>query len=148
VAIWGRDANVVAAEHHLASTPCGFGTPFEALLKRRGKIILLGTDISVLTFFHLLEEMLEPQLPFSPFTREVFHLQSKTRDGQILDTNCRLYEPAVSRRRNLYKMVPYLRNRDAWREARLGGMKVTVLAAVDVLEVVRSMTLHGVQCYD
>lgn len=148
VAIWGHDANAVAAAHHLAQTPCGVGTPFEALLKRHGKIVLLGTDIGVLTFYHMLEEILERELPVAPFTEEVFHLRSKTREGLILDTNCRLFEPAVSRRRNLYKMVPYLKKSGAWREARVGGLKITVLAAADVDEVVRSMSKQGIYCYD
>lgn len=148
VAIWGRDANAIAAGHHLAGTPCGIGTPFESLLKRHGKIVLLGTDISVLTFFHMLEEVLEHELPVAPFTKEVFHLRSKTREGQILDTNCRLFEPAVSRRRNLHKMVPYLKKSGMWREARVGGLKIIVLAAANVDEVVRSMNKQGINCYD
>lgn len=148
VAMWGNDANAIAFGHHLARTPCGAGTPFEALRKRRGKIVLLGTDISVLTFFHTLEEILEPELTVAPFTEEIFHLRSKAADGQILDTNCRLFDPAVSRRRNLHKMVPYLKRSGAWRAARVGGLKITVLATTDVEEVVRSMSKKGVQCYD
>lgn len=148
VAIWGHDASVIAAGHHLAATPCGVGTPFEALLKRRGKIVLLGTDISVLTFFHMLEEILERELPVTPFTDEVFQLRSKSRDGQILDTNCRLFEPAVSKRRNLYKMVPYLKKAGAWREERVGGLKIIVLAAADVGDVVSGMNKEGIYCYD
>ncbi|PIY28612.1 MAG: hypothetical protein CO105_15290 [Comamonadaceae bacterium CG_4_9_14_3_um_filter_60_33] len=148
VAIWGADASVVAAGHHLAGTPCGVGSPFDALLKRRGKIVLLGTGMGVLTFFHMLEEVLESQLPASPFTAEVFHLQSKTRNGEILETHCRLYDPAVSKRRNLHKMVPYLKKSGVWREGRVGGLTIIVLAAADVDEVVRSMTNQGVYCYD
>ena len=148
VAIWGKDASVIAAGHHLAGTPCGVGTPFEALLRRNGKILLLGTDISALTFFHMLEELLERELPESPFTDEVFHLRSKTQDGQILDTNCRLFDPAVSRRRNLYKMVPYLKKSGAWRQARVGGLTIVVLAAADVVKVVRGMNRQGIYCYD
>jgi len=148
VAIWGADASTVADGHHLASTPCGVGTPFEALLKRRGKIVLLGTDIGVLTFFHMLEEVLEPDLPLPPFTTEVFHLQSRTRDGQIVETNCRLFEPAVSKRRNLHKISPFLKKAAAWREARVGGVRIIVLAAADVEQAVRGMHKQGVYCYD
>ncbi|OGB11626.1 MAG: hypothetical protein A3E79_07980 [Burkholderiales bacterium RIFCSPHIGHO2_12_FULL_61_11] len=148
VAIWGHDASMIAAGHHLASTPCGVGTPFDALLKRQGKIVLLGTDIGVLTFFHMLEEILEHELPVTPFTDEVFHFQSRGKDGQILDTNCRLFEPAVSKRRNLHKVVPYLKKSGAWREARVGGLKIIILAAADVDEVVRSMSKQGIYCYD
>lgn len=148
VAVWGHDADAIAAGHHLAHTPCGAGTPFEALLTRDGKIVLLGTDIGVLTFFHLLEEMLESEFPVAPFTQEVFHLCSKTRDGVMLETSCRLFEPAVSQRRNLHKMVPYLKKAGAWREAKVGGLKVTVLAATAVAQTVRQMLQQGVYCYD
>ena len=148
VAMWGRDANAVAADHHLARTPCGVGTPFEALLKRQGKIVLLGTDISVLTFYHLLEELIEHELPVSPFTAERFHIQSKNREGQILDTHCRLYEPTVSKRQNLHKLVPRLKEAGAWREARVGGVRITVLAAADVEAVVRNMSEQGIYCYE
>ncbi len=148
MAVWGRDANLVAHGHHLAKTPCGVGTPFEALLKRQGKIILLGTDISVLTFFHMLEEALESDFPVAPFTEEVFHLNSKTRDGEILSTSCRLFEPSVSRRRNLHKMVPYLKKAGAWHQSKVGGLEITVLGAANVDKAVRGMIKQGVYCYD
>ena len=148
VALWGRDAGAIAAGHHLARTPCGVGTPFKALLKRNGKIILLGTDIGVLTFFHLLEETFEAELPVAPFTQEEFMLRSKTRDGMLLETRCRLFDPTVSRRRNLHKMVPYLKKAGAWREAKVGGLQVTVLSADAVAQTVRQMIQQGVFCYD
>jgi len=148
LAIWGDDANAIAADHYLSRTPCGVGTPFEALLRRHGKIVLLGTDISALTYYHLLEEVIENELPLRPFTEEVFHLRSKTRDGLILYTDCRLFDPAVSRRRNLYKMVPYLKQSGAWRQARVGGLKITALTAAEVDEIVRNMAKKGIYCYD
>ena len=148
VAIWGQDAAGIAEGHHLARTPCGLGTPFDALRQRQGKIVLLGTGINVLTYFHLLEEVLEAELPVSPFTEEVFHLQSKTRGGEILDTHCRLFDPAVSRRRKLEKLVPYLKAAKAWREARVGGLTIVVLQASAVEEVVRNMHKQGVYCYE
>lgn len=148
VAIWGFEANSVAAGHYLAQTPCGVGTPFEALLTRRGKIILLGTDISAMTFFHLLEEMYEHKLSVAPFTSEIFHLRSRGGDGQILDTHCRLFDPAVSRRRNLYKMIPHMKKSQTWHESRVGSLKIIALNAADVESVVQRMNQQGVDCYD
>jgi len=148
VALWGKDAHTVSAGHHLARTPCGVGTPFAALLKRRGKIIMLGTDISVLTFYHTLEELMEQDLPQTPFTQEVFHLSSKTREDLIISTDCQLFAPAMSMRRNLHKMTPYLKKSGAWREARVGGLKVITLAATDVEAVVLQMNQQGIHCYD
>jgi len=148
VAIWGADAAAVADGHHLAATPCGAGSPFDALRKRQGKIVLLGTDIAVLTYYHLLEELLEHELPLRVFTEEVFTLRAKVADGAELQWQGRLFDPAVSRRRNLHKIVPGLKQAGAWREAQVGGLKIVVLAAADVEREVRSMCARGVHCYD
>lgn len=148
VAIWGADAASIAAGHHLAATPCGAGTPFDSLRQRQGKIVLLGTGIGVLTYYHLLEELLERDLPLKPFTEEVFTVRCRTRDGAELETRCRLFEPAASKRRNLHKMVPGLKKAGAWREARVGGLSLVVLAAADVEREVRSMSERGIYCYD
>jgi aminoglycoside 3-N-acetyltransferase len=148
VACWGEEGAAVAQGHHLSATPCGRGTPFEALLQRRGKVLLLGTDISVLTFYHHLEEVFEKDLPASPFTKEVFTLRSKTVDGTIVETRCRLYEPTMSRRRNLYKLVPYLKKHGAWRERRVGRLRIAVLQATGVESALREMHKQGVYCYD
>ena len=82
VAVLGRPANDIVYEHYRSVTPCGVASPFGRLHERQGKILLLGTDISVLTFYHTVEELLEDSFPVSPFTKEVFHLYSKDDAGQ------------------------------------------------------------------
>ena len=148
IACWGADAALAAHGHHLSETPCGRGTPFEVLLQRRGKILLLGTDISVLTFYHHLEAIFEKDLPASPFTDEAFLLRSKTAEGEIVETRCRLYAPAMSRRRNLHKLVPYLKKLGAWREGRVGRLHIAVLQATGVEAAMREMNQRGIYCYD
>ena len=148
VAIWGREANAVAANHHSAKTPCGAGTPYTRLLARNGKILLLGADISSLTFYHSVEEILEERFPVSPFTAEEYVLMSRLVDGTLVITNTRLYEPSVSKRRNLYKLVPHLKRRGAWYERRLGRMNVVLLNAREVLDTVGDMANKGIFCYE
>lgn len=148
IACWGEDADIVARDHHLSGTPCGRGTPFEALLLRDGKIVLLGTPIDVLTFYHHLEEIFEKDLPASPFTDEVFTLRSRTADGDIVMTRSRLYDPAMSRRRNLRKLVPHLKKQAAWREGRVGRLGIVVLQVTGVAHAVREMNRRGIHCYD
>lgn len=148
VALWGSDAASVAAGHHLARTPCGQGTPFDTLRLRQGKILLLGASIESLTFYHCLEEFFEGQLPLSPFTKKVFSLRSKAWDGEILETHCRLFEPVVSRHRNLRKLIPPLRRLGAWNETRVGRLRVTVLTAADIERAMHDMIQQHIYCYD
>jgi hypothetical protein len=66
----------------------------------------------------------------------------------LVETQTRLFEPAVSRRRNLDKLIPYLERRNAWHEARVGRLDIVVLTAADVLECARAMAAEGSYCYD
>lgn len=148
VAVWGANADAIAAGHHEARTPCGQGSPFARLLEHAGKILLLGADITSLTFFHTIEEIIEPELPASPFTQQTYRLASRRQDGSLVETETRLFEPAVSRRRNLRKLVPELKRLGAWRERRIGGLSLILLSAESVYATVAGMAKRGVYCYD
>jgi aminoglycoside 3-N-acetyltransferase len=148
VAVWGRDAAALIEGHHSATTPCGRDTPFARLLERQGKILLMGTDIGVLTFYHTIEDLLEHELPLEPFTAEIFNLHCRDRLDNILATRTRLFEPTTSRRRNLNKLVPELQRTGAWRERRVGRLQIIALHTVDVLAAVNAMAKRGEYCYD
>jgi len=148
VAIWGDEAPALAGDHHTASTPCGQGSPYAKLLERDGKVLLAGTDIGCLTLYHTFEEALEQKLPSSPFTSTAFTLSSRLRDGSMLVTTTRLFEPAISRTRNLTKLVPELKRDGAWREIRIGGLNLVLLRARDIRDAVFALAVRGIYCYD
>jgi aminoglycoside 3-N-acetyltransferase len=148
VAVAGERAEQLVEGHFQADTPCGKGSPFARLLDVSGKILLLGTDIGVLTFYHTVEELLEKKLPASPFTTEIFSLQSRDYSGNLVTTRTRLFDPGMSRRRNLGKLVPELRQARAWREAGVGNLKMVLLDAQSVLAAAENMADRGTYCYD
>jgi aminoglycoside 3-N-acetyltransferase len=148
VAAWGAYADEMVALHHEAATPCGRKSPFGRLLDHDGKILFLGTGIGVMTFFHSVEEILEAQMPFSPFTKDVFTLESQDEHGNSIVTQTRLFDPQYSRRRNLGKLEYALKQRKWWNELRLGGMQTVLLRADQVLKARQELAQRGVYCYD
>lgn len=148
VAAWGAHAEALTRDHHRAATPCGAGSPYLRLLDYDGKILLLGTGVTAFTFYHGVEELLEPELPFSPFTAEVFHLTSRDRDGTILPTTTRLFDPGWSRRRDMTTLVPVLTRRGDWRAATVGRLDVVLLRCRDVVDACRALAKDGMYCYD
>lgn len=148
IAVWGGDAQAVAADHHLAQTPCGAPSPLRQLLDRDGKILLLGVDIAVLTFFHTLEEILEDRLPVKPFTEQRFELTVLDGQGAPAACHTRLYEPAVSRRRRLGKLADELRRQGLWHERKVGGLSMVLLLARDVLKATEALLERGIACYE
>ena len=101
-----------------------------------------------MTFFHYVEEVLEPDMPVSPFTKDEFLLQSRDETGAMLASKTRLFDPALSRRRDLTKLAPVLRQRGAWRQRRLGELDMILLEARDVIGASRQLAAQGVYCYD
>jgi aminoglycoside 3-N-acetyltransferase len=148
VVVSGRRAERLAAEHYQAKTPCGRSSPYFRLLDENAKILLLGCDIEPLTFFHTIEEELEPQMPFSPFTETVYLLTSKTADGGFVETRTRLFKPEISRRRNLRALRSELERMGAWREASLPGVPIFLLTARDAMTAASALASRGVFCYD
>jgi aminoglycoside 3-N-acetyltransferase len=148
IAIWGACENRWIENHGLADTPCGRDTPFDFLFQRNGKIILAGVTIECLTFFHYAEELLEPLMPFSPFTVERYRLSCRV-NGQIVESGAmRLYKPEISRHRRLALLAAELQKAHRWKEGRTGTLKVVVLSAQEVLQTLYEMADRGVFCYE
>jgi aminoglycoside 3-N-acetyltransferase len=148
VAAWGEPARGLVADHHSAETPCGRGTPYHRLIESGGRVLFLGTGIEPMTLFHAAEEILEPQMPFSPFTTEVFRLLSRTAGGETVETKTRLFDPVVSRRRDITLLQPVLKRRGAWREASIGGVEIILLDAADIMDALQTLAKEGRYCYE
>ncbi len=148
VAAWGAPAAEFVACHPAARTPCGVGSPYHGLLTRDGSVLLLGVDVNSVTLYHTAEELLEKQLPVSPFMDETFKLQCVAPDGTTIAVETRLFDPAVSRRRNLERLGLELKQRGAWREARVGRLAIVSIKARHVIEAVTVLAGRGIYCYD
>ncbi len=148
VAARGAAAAAMVAGHHEARTPCGAGSPFARLVEADGKVLLLGTGIRAMTLFHLVEEVLESVMPFSPFLPLEFRLRVRAADGREHETVTRLFDPAVSGRRNLERLVPALKASGAWHRHDLKGLSIICLEARRVLATARELAERGHYCYD
>ena len=143
----GPKADELLRGHPLATTPCGQHSPYAKLADANAKIVLLGTGIGSMTYYHHLEEQLEGLLPKSPFTKETFDLAFRGYDGETLHVRTRLYDQALSARRRLGSIEHELRKRGTWRERSVGRVSIVVLEARAVSEAVRAMTERGSYCY-
>jgi aminoglycoside 3-N-acetyltransferase len=147
VAAWGAGADRLTRNHHECATPCGAGSPYLRLLEVDGKILFLGADISAMTFFHGIEEVIESKMPVSPFTRDWFDLETRGHAGVMYMTRTRLYDPSLSARRDVSLLLPELIRNSAWRTERLGLLDIALTKATDVLRACEQMAEQGLFCY-
>lgn len=147
VAAWGPLAFELTEDHYRCSTPCGRGSPYAKMLDHDGLNVLLGVDIRALTFFHAVEERIRPLLPFDPFTRETWDLQSRDVSGQSLTTTTHLFDPDLSRRRDLRLIIPDLKARGFYHKHTLHRLEAVVLGCRDVLQTLEELAHEGRTCY-
>jgi aminoglycoside 3-N-acetyltransferase len=147
VAAWGEAAVALVGDDWQAGTPCGAGTVYHRLLDCDAKILMLGTGIQPMTFYHCVEELIEPLMPASPFTEEQFTMQTRDVDGEVYTSTMRLYEPGLSARRRMSLMVPEFKGKDALQTTRIGHLDIILVSAREVLSACKSMAERGEFCY-
>jgi aminoglycoside 3-N-acetyltransferase len=147
VAAWGSAGVALVQNDWEAKTPCGRGTAYHRLLGCDAKILMLGTGIQAMTFYHCPEELIEPLMPVSPFTVEEFTMQTRDVNGKLYTSSMRLFEPGLAARRRMSLLVPDLKARGSWQTTRIGRLDVILLSAREVLEACRSMAERGEFCY-
>jgi len=148
VAIWGKRAEELVSDHHLARTPCGPDTPYGRLMDLRGKILFLGVPASTMTFFHFVEEALEPQTRVPVFAPGEYALRVRTATGEIRVAKMRLFALRLAGHRDGAPLIAELKRRGWWRERRIGRLQMILLEAHDVYEAASDLARRGVLCYD
>ena len=148
VAVWGNRAAAIIADHHLARTPCGRETPYGRLHEYGGKLLFAGVPISTMTFFHLVEEELEPRMPFAVFDPDEYALRWRDDDETVRMATMRLFSLRLAGHRDLTPLVRELRQRNEWRELRVGRLRLILLQARDVYDALMRLAERGVLCYD
>lgn len=147
IAVSGPLAAWLTEGHEHAQTPCGRNSPFHRLLEADGKILFAGADIVPGSFFHFLDEHLEPLMPESPFTSEWFDLLTRDTSGALHKTRTRLYDPSMGARRVLSRLTEPLRQSSHWRELYIGRLHLILLRASDILETAERLTRSGIFFY-
>ncbi len=144
----GPMTDVFVANHEQATTPCGKYSPFDKLAELDGKILLLGTGIQVLTFFHYLEERFEEAIPRSPFTEDQFIVTFFDENAKEITVQTRLYDQNISRSRNLVPLEQQLKTNGQWQRSKLGALEIVVLSVGDIVKAYQQLIEKNIFCYD
>ncbi|MCL2208996.1 MAG: AAC(3) family N-acetyltransferase [Treponema sp.] len=83
IAVWGKDAQEIAAAHIRDFTPVGANSPLHELKRRKGKIVMLGCGLEPNTSMHGVEEMVVPEYLYGAN----YDYDLVMSDGKLLKTN-------------------------------------------------------------
>ena len=130
----------------LAGTPCGPATPWGRLLDYDAKVLLLGVPGRTMTFFHTIEEALEPDLPIPVFEPGEYALRYRDEQGITRMATTRLFSLRLAQHRDVRPLWRELKRRQLLREVRVARSRLTLVRARDAFGVGTALAKRGVYC--
>ena len=144
----GPGADWIIAEHPKCLYPCGPSTPFERMHALDGKAVFFNVPLDTLTFFHYLEHLVSPDLPFALYTEKPFEVPVINRAGERTVVTTYAFTFEAIRRRRFQVLEKELRSRGLIRERRLGNSRIIMVHLRDVVDCVQDMRRGGRYFYD
>jgi aminoglycoside 3-N-acetyltransferase len=144
----GPKADWLIADHAACVYPCGPGTPFDKLAQLDGMAVFINVSLSTFTFFHYLEHLVGPNLPFRLYEDGLYQIPVVDEQGvtRIVPTYA-FARGAIDRRRD-YILHEALRERGVLEEQRIGNGHIAAVRVRAAVECVLEMARTGRYFYD
>ena len=126
----GDRADMICRNHQLAETPCGAGSPFDALIRLGGKVLLIGCDYESVTLLHHVEEIAGVEYHMIPG-----HSISPAVDWDGVTHTVRQRYHRYGAARAFHKLQPYLERAEAVTTGSILRASCTLIDAQDLAEI-------------
>ncbi len=144
----GPRARQLVEAHSECLHPCGRGSPFHELALAGGKAVFFDVPIDTLTFFHYLEDLVSPALPFELYTRHIYEVPVIGEDGRTRVVRTHAFAREAIRRRRPERLHAALRQGGKVAERRIGAACLSCLQVLDAVECTQSMMRRGEFFYE
>ena len=148
ILVRGPRAEAFIGDHPACLYPCGPGSPFDKLAAANGLVVFFNVPFDTYTFFHYLEHMVSPRLPFSLYTEQAFDVTVVDRTGQRSIVTTHVFAADAIRRRRFDVFEAAVRRRGLIREVRLGASRIQAVRVQDTIACVNEMASRGEFFYE
>jgi aminoglycoside 3-N-acetyltransferase len=142
----GANADYIVSGHEKSLTPFGENTPFDKMLKLKSYILLLGVKQTVNTSVHMIEDMTK-DYPYPTYFNGLFETFVKDYRGKTLMVKTNLFNPSISKLRDVNKIEPYLEQYDVLKKTKIGNAEVRLMKMADLIRVLGILLEKGITIY-
>jgi aminoglycoside 3-N-acetyltransferase len=148
VLAWGPRARQFVAAHPDCIYPCGPGTPFDELAKADGKVVFFNVPLYNFTFFHHLEHLVSPTLPFALYTDRIYDAPVVDESGQERIVRTHAFARDAIRRRRPDRLYDALREGGWVASQRVGASELLSVRVRDAMALTDRLQREGRLFYD
>lgn len=144
----GARAEWIVANHEDCLFPCGPGSPFEKLLALDGKVVFFNAPFATFTFFHYLEHVVSPRLPFPLYSERPFDVPVIKHNGERGSVKTFVFSIEAIRRRRFERLESELFRRGLIARRKVGNSQLMAIRVRDAVACVEDMCGRGDYFYD
>jgi aminoglycoside 3-N-acetyltransferase len=144
----GAQAEWIVANHESCLFPCGPGTPFEKLVALDGKVVFFNVPFATFTFFHYLEHLVSPRLPFSLYSERLFEVPIIKQNGERGSVRTFVFSLEAIRRRRFQRLEDEVFRRGLVTRCRVGNSQLLAIRVRDAVSCVEEMCSKGEYFYE
>ncbi len=148
VVVHGPRAEWFVAEHPDCLYPCGPGSPFDKLALMDGKAVFFNVPFAMYTFFHYLEHLVSPELPFALYTDDPFQVPVIDKDGGERIVKTLTFTPEAIARRRFPVFEAALREEGLIQAQRVGNTRIQAVRVRNTVDCVLAMSRRGQYFYE
>ena len=148
ILVRGPQAERFIAAHPDCPYPCGPGTPFEEMARADARVVFLNVPIDMFTFFHYLEHLVSPTLPFALYTDEPFDAPVVDADGRARTVRTYAFAREAIRRRRPERLYDALRAGGFVATQRVGATRLLAVRVRDAIACTQTLQAEGRLFYD
>lgn len=146
VAAVGPRAEYLTYDHHRDPRAFGPMSPYGRLCEVGGKILMLGVDLTTMTAFHVIEDLVEA-FPFPVYAPGTWRVQVILPTGEHHTMECKVHNPQVTAIRDCNKVEPYFREYAILADTQIGDARVMVIDAGRLNDTMRRLLDRGITIY-
>jgi aminoglycoside 3-N-acetyltransferase len=144
----GPRARQIIETHAACLHPCGRGSPFDQLANADGKVVFFDVPIDTFTFFHYLEDLVSPALPFDLYTQHVYEVPVIDESGAMRTVRTHAFAREAIRRRRPERIYDALRRDGKLATRRVGAAQLLCVRVRDAIDCTQSMMQRGEFFYE
>ena len=144
----GRDAEWLVAGHENAVYSCGPDTPWSRLLDVDAKVVFFDTGFASFTFFHHIEHVVSPELPFALYAESPFDVPVSDREGNRRIVRTHAFSREAIGRRRFAVFEEELRQLGLIKGRRLGNTTLLLTSVRDAIGHAERMIENGRYFHD
>lgn len=147
VCVFGKHADYLTQNHFNQLTPYNSNSPFYKLCQLKGKIILIGVDLSSLTNLHTLEDAIT-DFKYPVYHQTLFTCSVIDKDGVKKTMQTKVHNPLYSKKRRCNDLLPHFEKAEFVTHFKIGLANCILIDAYQMHEwMVSNYYSKGITMY-